>query len=68
MYRFNFNSSILYPVLFIIYERINGIKGWKNILGNPVLSEAIYNINFYKSRKGLSRTIPHILTLECFEP
>lgn len=68
MYCFNFNSSILYPVFFIIYERINGIKGWKNILGNPVLSDAIYNISFYKSLKGLSRTIPHILTLECFEP
>jgi hypothetical protein len=68
MYFFNFRSEMLYPVLLSISALTNGIRGLKNIFGNPVLSEAIYNMSFYKSLKGLSKTIPLILACEHFDP
>jgi len=45
---------------------MKGIIGLKNILGSPVLSDAIYLINFYKSLKGLSkiRDFTQLLALE----
>jgi hypothetical protein len=46
---------------------MKGISGLKNTFGRPVLSEAIYSINFSKSLNGLSRTIELILTGKIFD-